>query len=85
MFRSGGHLGRFFNHHEECRCGMPPLQRGSTDLSPRGLRASSTPALVDSPLRCSGICCGPGCAEEGRMEETMCPRDGTFVPGSFSK
>ena len=62
-----------------------PLYWGSTCLSLGGLRASSTPALVDNPLRCSGIRGGPGSAEEGRMWEMVCPRAGTFAPSSFSE
>jgi len=57
---------------------------GQTLLSvSRGLRASSMPALVGGPRRCSGICCGPGSDEEGRMQEMMFCRDGTFAPGSL--
>ena len=51
----------------------------NTIMFPGGMHASSTHALVDSPLRCSVTCCNPGSAEESRMQEMMCPGDGWYL------
>lgn len=74
-----GHLGSFLTMSPEC--GMP--QFGETRLSPGETRASSTPALDDNPLGCSGIFCGPGSAEEGRMWEMECPRMVPLLRAAF--